>query len=144
MKKIFFSVASVAMLILSSCGNTSGQGSEEDKSAVNNGVEMPESAVSSAVNSGGVPTVLDFSAEWCPPCRKLKPIFSALKEEYAGSVDFKTINVDSMPELSAKYQISSIPALVYLDAEGKEVHRTIGFRSAEEIRTDIRNVFSKD
>lgn len=91
----------------------------------------------------GLPVVVDFSAEWCPPCRQLKPIFTQLKEEYAGKVDFITVNVDSMPDLSNEYRISSIPALIYISSEGKEVYRSIGFQDASQIKADISKYLDK-
>lgn len=85
----------------------------------------------------GLPMLVDFSAEWCPPCRQLKPIFSDLKKEYKGKVDFVTINVDSMPELAAKYRIESIPALIYISRDGQELYRSVGFQQSLQIKADI-------
>ena len=95
------------------------------------------------VSTNGLPMIVDFSAEWCPPCRQLKPIFHALEKEYEGKVDFVTINVDSMPELSNQYKVESIPNMVFINPEGDEVYRSVGFREADQIKGDITKYLSK-
>lgn len=137
-------MAAAIVLVSASCGGSHGQSSGAQSDEKTESAVARESVADVQLWSNGIPVVVDFSAEWCPPCRKLKPIFTQLKEEYAGKVDFVTVNVDSMPQLSEEYKISSIPALVYLDADGKELFRSVGFRSAEEIKGDINKIFNVD
>lgn len=142
-KKSVFYVSLLAIVMsVSSCGQSASQKSEGDSVKAESSVVAAESS-SNPLVANGLPTIVDFSAEWCPPCRQLKPIFHSLKEEYTGKVDFVTVNVDSMPQLAEKYNISSIPALVYLDADGKEVYRSVGFQPASAIKSDIATHFSK-
>lgn len=127
------------------CG---GAGKKSADSAVaENNKEMVAADASAPLGKGlvknGLPVIVDFSAEWCPPCRKLKPIFTELKGVYAGKVDFVTVNVDSMPELSQDFRVESIPALIYLNAEGEEIYRSVGFQTGEQIKSDISKYFSK-
>lgn len=136
MKKLILFFAAAFALVATSCagsGNKSKDPVETQQPAENEAA----TAASQSLAANGLPVVVDFSAEWCPPCRQLKPIFAKLKEEYAGKVDFITVNVDSLPDLSNEYGISSIPALVYLSPDGKEVYRSIGFQEASQIKTDI-------
>lgn len=93
------------------------------------------------LSTNGLPLLVDFSAEWCPPCRQLKPIFANLKKEYAGKVDLVSIDVDSMPDLAKKYNIESIPALVYISPDGTEVYRTIGFQEESTIKSELAKYF---
>ena len=72
------------------------------------------------------PVLADFNAEWCGPCRMLKPVL----EEIASEVqDYKvvSINIDDSDSLAAEYDVSSIPCLVVFK-DGKEVSRNIGFK----------------
>src|SRR5919206_3934576 len=72
-----------------------------------------------------VPVVLDFWAEWCPPCRALAPTFEELAKQYAGRVRFLKLNVDENSQVPQRYYIKSIPTLVFFDG-GREAERLVG------------------
>ena len=72
-----------------------------------------------------VPVVLDFWAEWCPPCRALAPTFEELAGSYAGAVKFLKLNVDENSEVPQRYGIKGIPTLIVFDA-GREAERLVG------------------
>jgi thioredoxin len=73
-----------------------------------------------------LPKLWDFSAEWCPPCKQLKPVIAQLEEEYKGKVEIRTIDTDKEPDLAKQFGVQAIPTLVYLDASGKELDRSVG------------------
>ncbi len=77
--------------------------------------------------------ILDFWAEWCPPCKLMDPVVRELEKELAGRAEFVKINVDEQGDLAQKYGIMSIPSYV-IEKDGKEVARTAGARSKEEFR----------
>jgi thioredoxin 1 len=79
------------------------------------------------------PVLVDFWAEWCPPCRKLAPVVDALADEYAGRVKVVKLNVDESPEVASRYSIFSIPTLL-LFRGGKVVEQHVGFRPREELK----------
>jgi len=81
--------------------------------------------------------LLDFYAEWCPPCRMMEPIFEELKEEFEGRVEFRKINVDKNPDEAAKFGVMSIPTFVILK-DGQEVSRKIGALSKEILKNWIK------
>ena len=79
--------------------------------------------------------LVDFNAEWCGPCKMLKPII----EEFAESNDnvkVVSINIDDADELAEEYSVFSIPCLVVIE-KGKEVKRNVGLISKDDIQSLI-------
>jgi thioredoxin 1 len=73
--------------------------------------------------------VLYFTAEWCNPCQRTRPIAEELKRE--GVIDFIFVDVDSEIELLQKFGIKSVPTYVLLE-DGEEVKRSVGAKTREE------------
>ena len=74
-----------------------------------------------------LPTVVDFWAEWCGPCRKVGPIVEGLATDYEGKVRFAKMNVDENPATPGKYAIMSIPTII-LFKDGQAAATIIGAR----------------
>ena len=70
--------------------------------------------------------VIDFSAEWCGPCKMLAPVMEEVSEELGDSVSFYNIDVDQNMDIAQQYRIVSIPALLVLK-KGEKVDMQIGF-----------------
>lgn len=64
------------------------------------------------VLKSAVPAVIDFWAEWCAPCRQIKPILEDLATRYDGKVKIVKLNVDENPQTMTKYGIRAIPTLL--------------------------------
>lgn len=77
--------------------------------------------------------LVDFYAEWCGPCKMIKPILESMSEEIK-DVKFGSVNVDDEEELSNNYGIYSIPCLILFE-DGKEINRSVGFKSREELES---------
>jgi thioredoxin 1 len=71
------------------------------------------------------PVIVDFTAEWCPPCRALAPAYDALGEEYAGRVRLTSLDIDAHPEISSLYGVQGVPTLIIFN-QGQEVTRVVG------------------
>jgi thioredoxin 1 len=72
--------------------------------------------------------VKKFEAEWCGPCRMLKPTFQKLEQKFNEGVNFTYINVDEHQELATQYGVRGIPTVVF-EKDGKEVQRFTGVQS---------------
>jgi len=69
--------------------------------------------------------MVDFWAEWCGPCRAIAPVLEDLAEASEGRVTLMKVNVDENPGLAARFEIRSIPTIVFFK-EGAIVDRVIG------------------
>ncbi|MFO8007682.1 MAG: thioredoxin domain-containing protein [Candidatus Brocadiia bacterium] len=81
----------------------------------------------------GRPVLADFGRGTCIPCKMMKPILDALKEEYAGRAEILIIDVDEYPAVTQRVGIRAIPTQIFYDSQGKEVYRHQGFMSREAI-----------
>jgi thioredoxin 1 len=88
---------------------------------------QPEAPKPESPEPGSLPKLWDFSAEWCPPCREQKPIMHELEGELEGKVEVKIIDVDQEKDLASRFNISAIPTQVFLDKDGNELSRHVGF-----------------
>ena len=70
-------------------------------------------------------TVIDFYADWCGPCKRIKPYFKELEEKYKDKIVFMTVNVDEDEDMVFKYKVQAMPTFVFLK-NGKEVDRIVG------------------
>lgn len=82
------------------------------------------------------PVLADFYAEWCSPCRMLAPTIEEIHSEYSNCFETVKINVDENPELTERYGISGIPALLFFK-DGKEILRMSGVQTKERIISAI-------
>lgn len=88
---------------------------------------------------GERPVIIDFNAKWCGPCRQLTPIFEKLANEYAGKVDFYSVDIDKERELASAFGVSSIPALLFIPMEG-EPKGSLGLIPEENLRQTIDSI----
>jgi thioredoxin 1 len=84
------------------------------------------------VEASAKPVLVDFWAEWCPPCRMLGPTFEKLAENYGDQISFAKVNVDELPEVASRYGIRSIPTLLLL-CEGQVVEELVGARPYQDL-----------
>jgi len=79
--------------------------------------------------------LVDFNAEWCGPCKMMKPVLEEISTSN-NEIKIVSINVDNEDELASKYNISSIPCLVLIE-NGEEINRSIGLISRSELDSFI-------
>lgn len=88
-------------------------------------LEITDSNFDEVVLQSDKPVLVDFWAEWCGPCRMVGPIVEELAKEYDGKAVVGKVNVDYNPDISVKYGIRNIPALLFFK-DGEIVDKQIG------------------
>jgi len=83
------------------------------------------------------PTLVDFWAEWCGPCKMIGPIVEEVAEEYAHKLHVLKMDVDANPSTPQNLNIRGIPTLILFDG-GVEVRRIVGFRTKEALLEELQ------
>lgn len=86
--------------------------------------------------NGSVPVLVDFSAEWCGPCKMMKPILDQLHQRLGEKVRIIKIDIDKSPAAAQAYQVQSVPTLI-LFQKGKNLWRQSGVIQAMQLEKII-------
>ena len=81
---------------------------------------------------GNTPVLIDFSAEWCQPCKMMPPILKDVKKQLGDRIRILKVDVDRNPAIARKYQIRNVPTLMVFK-NGQVVFRQAGVIPAQQI-----------
>ena len=98
-------------------------------------VEVTKKNFEKEVLKSEIPVLVDFNANWCGPCRMLRPILDEVSNEI-DNVKIVSINIDNEEDLAREYGVMSIPCLVLIN-NGKETKRSVGLLPKEEVERMI-------
>jgi len=101
-------------------------------------ITADESTFDEAIKEGNV--IVDFWAEWCEPCKRIAPMLEYLAEKYNGKIKIVKVDTDANPNLSMKYNISSIPNL-YFFKNGEVVDNQVGAYPLPVLESNMKNAF---
>jgi thioredoxin 1 len=94
-------------------------------------IEINRDNFEEEVMKSDVPVLADFYADWCGPCKMVRPILEEIANERQ-DVKVVAINIDDEDELAEDYDVSSIPCIVFFK-DGAEADRSIGLKPKEDI-----------
>ena len=93
------------------------------------------------VLGNGRPSVVDFWATWCAPCRQLDGILEEMARSYEGKISFYKVDVNESGGTASRYAVRSIPTLLFFDG-GEVVDQAVGAISREDIEEKLRQLAS--
>lgn len=88
------------------------------------------------IQQSEIPVVVDFWADWCGPCKMVSPALEKLAQEFKGKLMVIKINVDKKPQISAQYQVQSIPTIMMFH-KGDQKMRLVGALPYESIKQEV-------
>lgn len=86
---------------------------------------LDESNYKDTVEQHELPILVDFYAEWCPPCRRLGPVLEDLAEELEGQLSIMKVDVQASQALASSLGVMNIPTMI-IYKDGEEVDRIVG------------------
>ena len=141
-------LAAIAVASLVACGNAGAKNDKKAEDTKKSVVELNTEQFNAKVYDmskddlkflGSKPAIVDFTATWCGPCQKIAPILEELAKEYEGDIVIYKVDVDENKPLAKSFEVSSIPAVMFIPLDGEPV-MTIGSRDKAKFQEQINTI----
>jgi len=139
--------AMATVLLFAACGNAGANTAE--KKTDKNVVELNSETFNKKVYDlkeeylkylGNKPAIVDFTASWCGPCQRIAPILEELAKEYKGDIVIYKVDIDKERALAQAFNVSSVPAVLYIPMGDADPVMTIGARNKEKFTEEIKTI----
>lgn len=87
--------------------------------------------------------IVDFTADWCPPCKMMHPIYQQMAQKYGEQVKFLEVDSEQSPQLVVRYSIHAMPTFT-LFKNGEPVQRLVGARPGSKFAAEIEAFITND
>ncbi|MDR0438232.1 MAG: thioredoxin [Bacteroidales bacterium] len=147
-----------ATLIFAACSGSSNDSSEATTATVTTASVKGATFISEAefnklvmnfeanpeewIFEGDLPCIVNFTAAWCGPCRRMAPILDELARDYAGKVNIYKVDTDHNKRVSAFFGIQSLPTMLFVRMEGLPALQ-VGGMSKEQLVNAIEGFLLK-
>jgi len=102
---------------------------------------LTESTFDEAIMASPVPVVVEFWAEWCPPCKLIAPVLDSIAADYSDRLRVFKINSDEHPGLARRYEVMSVPTILSF-SDGQLRQRMVGARSRARLLEDLSELLT--
>lgn len=102
-------------------------------------LEVSDDNFESEIINSETPSMVDFWAEWCGPCKKVGPVVEELAAEYQGKIKIAKMDVDSNRQTPAKFGIRNIPTLILFKG-GEVVNTIVGAQPKTSIEEELKKL----
>jgi len=110
---------------------------------VKNVIKMTDDNFDREIKDSSTPVLVDFSAEWCGPCKQLAPIVEELAGEYAGRIKVGHLDIDEGQQTAVRFGVMSVPTLIFFK-NGKVADQLIGLQRKQTLVDRISRLLQVD
>jgi thioredoxin 1 len=101
--------------------------------------EVTDADFEAEVIGAELPVLVEFTADWCPPCRQMGPVLSALAEQEGGRLKVVQLDVDTNPETTHAYRVLSMPTFMVF-RDGEPLKALVGARPKRRLLEELADV----
>jgi thioredoxin 1 len=100
---------------------------------------VTDASFADEVLASRLPVLVDFTSDWCPPCRMVAPVLEQIAAEHGEKLRIVSVNVDDNPETQAAYRVLATPTLILFQA-GEPVKSLVGARPKHRLLQELADV----
>jgi len=104
-----------------------------------NVIEVNDSTFEQEIVKSEIPSIVDFWADWCTPCKIMGPVIDEIAKEFDGRIKIAKINIDENTEMATNLTVMNIPTLIFFK-NGQETGRVTGVVSKDALITKIQEL----
>lgn len=108
-------------------------------SGTNGVAEVTDATFAAEVIGAELPVLVEFTADWCPPCRQMGPVLAAVAEQEADRLRVVRLDVDENPATTNAYKVLSMPTFMVF-RDGEPVKSMVGARSRRRLLEELADV----